>query len=91
MDPALSSDGVDEVMRVMYGGVPPWGEFTAEEKSTVRIVATDTGQTWVATLGWFVGTDPDGGQLVDDADLRVAATDDGSAVAAEISGTRGRP
>ena len=87
MDPALSSDGVDEVMRVMYGGAPAWGEFTPEEKSTVRIVATDTGQTWVATLGWFVGTDPDGGQLVDDSDLRVAATDDGSAVAAEIRGT----
>ncbi len=87
MDSALSADGVDEVMRVMYGGVPSWGEFTPQERSTVRITATDTGQTWVATLGWFVGTDPDGGELVDDSDLRVAATDDGSAVAAEISGT----
>ena len=31
MDPALSTDGVDAVLRVMYGGVPPWGTFTPEE------------------------------------------------------------
>ena len=28
MDPALSADGVDEALRIMYGGLPDWGSFT---------------------------------------------------------------
>jgi uncharacterized protein (TIGR03083 family) len=31
MDPGLSADGVDEALRIMYGGVPPWGTFTRSD------------------------------------------------------------
>ncbi len=62
MDAALANDGVDEVLRVMYGGAPPWGTFTPAEGQTVRIAALDTGATWVSTLGHFVGTDPRDGR-----------------------------
>lgn len=87
LDPALSDDGVDEVLRVMYGGVPTWGTFTPRPAQTIRFATTDTGHTWVATLGQFVGTDPDRGTPLDVLDLRVAATDDGVPTAAEVRGS----
>jgi uncharacterized protein (TIGR03083 family) len=87
LDPALSADGVDEVLRVMYGGVPTWGEFTPEHASTIRVHATDAGATWFLTLGNFVGTDPDDGTTIDESDLRVAATDPGGPAAAELRGS----
>lgn len=87
MDTALSNDGVDEVLRVMYGGVPPWGEFTAAPEKTVRLQATDTGATWFITLGRFVGTDPGDDSAVDEPDIRVADTDSGNPAAATVSGT----
>jgi uncharacterized Actinobacterial protein TIGR03083 len=87
MDQALSSDGVDEILRVMYGGAPSWGEFTPDVASTVRVRASDTGEAWFLTLGRFVGTDPDDGNDVDESDLRVAATDPGGPAAAELTGT----
>jgi len=85
MDADLSSDGVDEVLRVMFGGVPPWGEFTPTPEHTVRFRTTDTEQTWLVTLGRFVGVDPDSGTDVDEADIRVAAVDDGRPAAAVVS------
>jgi uncharacterized protein (TIGR03083 family) len=87
MDTALSADGVDEILRIMYGGAPPWGEFTPDPASTIRFRLTDTGASWFATLGRFVGTDPDDGNVIDDGDLRVAETDPGTPAAAEIQGT----
>jgi uncharacterized protein (TIGR03083 family) len=87
MDQALSRDGVDEVLRVMYGGAPPWGQFTPASERTVRVRDTDTGDSWLLTLGQFVGTDPDDGSEVDEPDLRVAATDPGGRAAAEVSGS----
>ncbi len=86
MDPGLAADGVDEVLRVMYGGAPPWGDFTAEPAKTVRVQATDTGDAWLVTLGRLTGTDPDGNTAVDVADVRVAEADAGGAVAATIRG-----
>jgi uncharacterized protein (TIGR03083 family) len=87
LDTALSADGVDEVLRVMYGGVPPWGEFTPHAADTVRVRTTDTGGSWFVTLGWFVGTDPDDGSTVDDSDMRIADTDAGQPAAAELAGS----
>jgi uncharacterized protein (TIGR03083 family) len=87
LDHALSRDGVDEILRVMYGGAPPWGEFTPAPDKTVRVRTTDTGDSWLLTLGWFVGTDPDDGTAIDDGDLRVAATDPGGPAAAELAGS----
>ncbi len=87
LDAALATDGVDEVLRVMYGGVPNWGEFTPRPEQTVRVETTDTGRSWVLTLGRLTGTDPDGGkEYVDERDMRIAATDDGAPTAATVRG-----
>jgi uncharacterized protein (TIGR03083 family) len=88
MDPALSADGVDEVLRVMYGGAPPWGDFTPDASKTIRFVASDQGgRSWLATLGRFTGTAPDGGSTYDDEpDMRIAASDPGLPAAATITG-----
>ena len=74
MDADLSTDGVDEVLRIMYGGAPPWGRFTPDPTQTVRVRATDTDRSWLLTLGQFTGTD-DKGTAHDEPDLRVAASD----------------
>jgi len=90
MDPALSSDGVDEVLQFLYGAVPSWGVFTAEPAFTVRVEATDTGRAWLLTLGQFAGTD-DEGTAHDVPDLRVTASESGTVdlgrpAAATVSG-----
>lgn len=87
MDTALCSDGVDEVLRVMYGGVPDWGSFTPRPAQTVRVSTTDTERSWVATLGTFTGTHPGGTSYEDEPDLRIAEDDDGGPVAASITGS----
>lgn len=89
LDPRLAADGVDEGLRVMYGGCPPWGTITPEPGRTLRIRATDTGDTWLLTLARFTGTDPEDGKSYDEPDIHIAASDTGEAVLAEISGTAG--
>lgn len=85
MDVDLSSDGVDEALRVMYGGAPPWARFTPDPTQTVQVHATDTDRSWLLTLGQFTGTDPDG-TAHDEPDLRVAESDTGEAAAATVRG-----
>jgi hypothetical protein len=87
MDPPLSADGVDEVLRVMYGGAPEWGTFTPLPARTVRVRSTDTGDSWLVTLGRFTGTDPEDGTSHDEPDVRVAGGDPATPAAAEISGS----
>jgi uncharacterized protein (TIGR03083 family) len=88
MDPTLSADGVDEVLRVMYGGTVPWGKFSADESATLRFVASDTGGSWFVTLGRFTGSDPDDGRTYqDEPDLSVADADPGSPAAATVTAT----
>jgi uncharacterized protein (TIGR03083 family) len=87
MDPVLSADGVDEALRVMYGGVPDWGTFTPEAATTVRLSASDTGDTWLVTVGRFTGTDPADGTRYDQPDVNAADTDPGGPAAAEVRGT----
>jgi hypothetical protein len=86
MDPRLSADGVDEVLRVMYSGVPEWGSFAADESGTLRIQATDTGDSWLITLGRFSGTDPADGNSYDEPDFHVADSDSGEPASALVSG-----
>ena len=86
MDPALSADGVDEALRIMYGGLPDWGSFTPIAGRTLRIRATDTGDTWHVELVRFTGTGPDGISY-DEPDIRTSPDDDGQPTAAAISGT----
>jgi uncharacterized protein (TIGR03083 family) len=86
MDPRLSADGVDEVLRVMYSGVPAWGSFAPDESKTLRIRATDTGDTWLITLGRFTGTDPEG-TWYEETDFHVADSDSGEPASALIGGS----
>ena len=87
MDPRLSADGVDEVLRVMYSGVPEWGSFAPEVARTLRIEAADTGNSWLIRLGRFTGTDPGDGVSYDEPDFDVADSDSGAPVSALISGS----
>jgi len=57
MDPALAADGVDEVLDVMYGGCPPWGDFSPLPHY-LRVDCSDTGTSVWVQLGRFSGTDP---------------------------------
>lgn len=76
MDADLATDGVDEALQIMYGGLPPWGRLTPDSTQTIRVESTDTGRSWLVTLGRFTGIDPDG-TAHDEPNLAVASTDDG--------------
>lgn len=73
LDADLASDGVHEVLDVMYGGCPPWGTWDPLPH-VLRVDCTDTGdQVWVQ-LGRFSGTDPETGTTyTDDEDFHVVA------------------
>lgn len=87
MDPALSADGVDEALRIMHGGdLPAWGTFAADRARMLRIHATDTGDSWLVTLGQFSGTDPDDQKSYDQPAIQVTA-DAGADAAATVRGT----
>jgi len=60
LDPELATDGVDEVVRVMYGGTPSWATFTATA-GRVAVRALDTDGAWNLAVGTISGTDPDSG------------------------------
>jgi uncharacterized protein (TIGR03083 family) len=86
MDTSLSADGIDEVLRIMYGGLPPWGTFTPDVDRTLRIETTDTTDSWLVTLGTFRGTDPTDDASYDEPDISVAEVDIGAPALATISG-----
>lgn len=95
MDPALSADGVDEALRLMYGGdQPAWGTFTPDPGKTLRIGAADTGDSWQVSLGRFTGTDPADQEAHDQPAFQITAAGQGMGAgqgteqaAAAISGT----
>jgi len=87
MDPLLSTDGIDEVLRVMYGGCPAWATFVADPDRTLRITTTDTGRSWLVTLGRFRGTRPSDGKAYDEPTLHIA--DDRSAAGSVAATWRG--
>jgi uncharacterized protein (TIGR03083 family) len=86
IDSQLGADGTDEALRVMYCGVPDWGTFIPHTGRTVRLSATDTGHSWLVTLGRFTGTNPDDGKELDEPDIAVADADPGTEAAATIAG-----
>ena len=61
VDSRLASDGVHEVLDVMYGGCPAWGSWEPTE-GLVRVDATDTGEEFWLRFGSFSGTSPNNGQ-----------------------------
>jgi uncharacterized protein (TIGR03083 family) len=74
MDAALATDGVHEVLDVMYGGCPPWGSWVPHDEGTVRVDTTDTGEQFWLRFGTFSGTDPDSGTTyADEVDFHVVA------------------
>jgi uncharacterized protein (TIGR03083 family) len=87
LDRLLSTDGVGEALAVMYGGLPDWGTFTPGTAGTLRLRATDTGETWFVRLGRFTGTDPDDGNSYDEPDIQLADHDPGTRASAEVAGS----
>lgn len=85
LDPALAADGVDEVLRVIRGGCPPWGRQDADPEATVRLVAADRGRSWLVSLARFTGTDPEGVSY-DEDDLLVHDEDDDRRAALTVRG-----
>ena len=85
LDPELASDGVVELLDVMYGGGASWGTFTpGEDRLEVR--TTDTHLVVPVVLGWFTGTDPEDGKTYDEADLSVQDADPTAVPSAVVSG-----
>lgn len=86
LDAELASDGVEEVLAVMFGGCPPWGTFTPAGVQ-VDVVSTDTGLVVPVALGRFTGTDPATGTAYDEDDISVRAGDPAATPASTIRGT----
>jgi uncharacterized protein (TIGR03083 family) len=84
MDVALCSDGVDEVIRLMYGGAPDGLDITPDPAATVRFTAADSGRQWFVTLARMTGEY--GGKPVDETTLVVADEDPGEPAAAYVTG-----
>jgi hypothetical protein len=71
----------------MYGGdVPDWGTFTPGSSAVLRLQATDTGQSWLVTLGQFTGTDPGDQARYDQPGIQVTSAP-GAGTAASICGS----
>lgn len=87
MDPALCTDGVDEALRVMFGGAPAWGRVEVDHGATLLVRTADTGRSWAVTLGRFSGTSPESGTTYTDEPLVVTAdADEGTSTAAAVTG-----
>jgi uncharacterized protein (TIGR03083 family) len=86
LDAQLAADGVDESLRIMYAACPGWATITPIPGRTLRLRATDTGDSWLVTLARFTGTDPEGTSY-DEPDIHIAESDPGEPARAEITGT----
>jgi hypothetical protein len=84
LEPRLAADGVEEVLDVMYGGCPEWGEFSPLPHY-LRVDVTDVDESVWVQLGRFSGTDPDG-MHHDEDDIHVVPEPDAEPDAV-ISGT----
>jgi uncharacterized protein (TIGR03083 family) len=87
VDPRLAADGVDELLRIMYGDAPGWAEVTAPDAGSVRVVVSDVDRSWVVTPARFVGVSPTSGKHYDEPFLRVADADPSGPVAGTVTGT----
>ena len=85
IDAALAADGVAEVLGVMYGGCPPWGEFSPLPHY-IRLDLTDADQQVWVQLGHFFGTNPDSGTSYHEEDDIHVVADPGVAADAVIEG-----
>ncbi|GAA1852718.1 hypothetical protein GCM10009714_37620 [Microlunatus capsulatus] len=86
LDPALAADGVDEALRVMFGGAPAGAELAVDAAATVRLRCTDTGDSWLVRLARVSDADD---PAADGPTLDVAAEDHGLPTAATVSAGAG--
>lgn len=87
LDPALATDGVDEALHVMFGGAPSWAQVELDRDATLLVSTTDTGRSWVATLGRLSGTSPDSGTTYTDEPLvETTDADTSTPAAATVAG-----
>ena len=84
LDAALAGDGVEEVLDVMFGRVPEWGDFSPLPHF-LRVDCTDTQTSVWVQLGRFSGTDPEDEVRYDEDDIAVVP-DPGVEPDAVISG-----
>ncbi len=84
----LATDGIDEALDVMYGGLPDWGSF-APEDLFVEYRTSDTATSVWTQLGTFSGTAPDGTVRAGEPDQHVVP-DPGRAADVVVSGTADR-
>jgi uncharacterized protein (TIGR03083 family) len=87
IDRLLASDGVDEGLRIMFGGAPPWARLELDGDATLRVASTDDDRSWWLTLGRFDGTSPGGNRYEDEPAIEVAADDPGAPAAATFTAT----
>lgn len=75
VDAELATDGIDEILRVMIGGIPEWGSF--EPDGTALALSAHEGAGWAVAFGRFTGTSPTTGTTYDEdvATVRIGATD----------------
>jgi uncharacterized protein (TIGR03083 family) len=65
VDPTLATDGVLEVLEIMYSEVPPWANHQLDGP-VGRIGTTDTGGDWLVRIGHWSGHSPDTGKTYAD-------------------------
>ncbi|MGA8256772.1 MAG: maleylpyruvate isomerase family mycothiol-dependent enzyme [Nocardioides sp.] len=88
LDPALATDGVAELLDVMYGGeAPAWGRIEPG-RHRVRIDLVDTATSLWAEPCQFVGTDPESGKNYDGPHV-LLVPDPGTEPSAVIAGAAG--
>jgi uncharacterized protein (TIGR03083 family) len=87
IDADLAADGIDEVLRFMYGGVPPWSDHKLDPAATLRIQSLDREQVWFVTFGSFSGTSPGGHTYTGSAYLEVEDAGPDRAAAAGLVGS----
>lgn len=85
LDPVLAADGVDEVLDLMYGGLPPWGTFEPFPHY-LEWRMSDVGATVWTQPGTFSGTAPDGKEITGEPDMHVVP-DPGIPADVVITGT----
>jgi uncharacterized protein (TIGR03083 family) len=84
LDPVLASDGVHEVLDVMYGACPPWGTWEPSDGGMVRVDTTDTGEQFWVRFGTFSGTSPEGKTYADEEDFHVVAAPEDDEVEPDV-------
>jgi uncharacterized protein (TIGR03083 family) len=86
MDARLSADGIDEALRVMYGGLPPWASLSGGSARSIRISTNDTRHSWLVSPGRLTGTDPEDGRSYEEPCLEVKDENSGVEVGATVAG-----